>query len=52
VVVVAHRLATVRRCERIVLMREGRVAAEGTYDELVAREPHFQRMVAADEEVG
>jgi ATP-binding cassette, subfamily B, bacterial PglK len=44
--IVAHRLATVRRCDRLVLLREGRVAATGTFDELLAREPDFRAMAA------
>ncbi|MEV0202066.1 ABC transporter ATP-binding protein [Nonomuraea sp. NPDC050691] len=35
--VIAHRLSTIRRVDHIVLLEEGRVAAEGTYAELVER---------------
>ncbi len=48
VIVVAHRLSTVRRCDRIILLREGRVAAVGAYAELHATDPHFRRLVEAD----
>ncbi|NTX63672.1 ABC transporter ATP-binding protein [Myxococcus sp. CA051A] len=38
VVVIAHRLRTVRRAHRIVVLERGRVAESGTHDELVRRE--------------
>ena len=48
VVVVAHRLSTVRRCDRIIVLREGRIAAAGAYADLLATDPQFQRLVDAD----
>jgi ATP-binding cassette subfamily B protein len=37
VLVIAHRLETVRRADRIVVLREGRIAESGRHDELLAR---------------
>ena len=35
VVIIAHRLGTVSKCDSILLLREGQIAAQGTYDELI-----------------
>ena len=49
--VVAHRLSSVRRCDRLVFMSEGRIAACGSYDELLRDHPEFQRLVRAQDRV-
>tara|TARA_B110000285_G_scaffold220097_1_gene271493 strand:- start:79 stop:468 length:390 start_codon:yes stop_codon:yes gene_type:complete len=33
-IVIAHRLSTVKRCDRIVVLHDGRVVEEGTYQDL------------------
>ncbi len=43
-VVIAHRLTTVRRCDRIALLRDGGLAAVGSYDDLLARDAGFREM--------
>jgi ABC-type multidrug transport system fused ATPase/permease subunit len=45
IVMVAHRLSTVRPCDEIFLLEHGRLAARGTYDELVQRNDTFREMV-------
>lgn len=35
-IVIAHRLSTIRNADKIVVMEQGRIAEEGTHDELVA----------------
>ncbi len=44
IVLIAHRLATVRHCDRIYMMEAGRIVDHGTYDELAGRNLTFQRM--------
>lgn len=42
--VIAHRLATVRDADRIILMAEGQVLAEGTHEALRRSQPLYQRL--------
>ena len=44
-VVVAHRLSTVRHCDRILVVDGGKIAEEGTYDELIAKKGIFAELV-------
>jgi subfamily B ATP-binding cassette protein HlyB/CyaB len=37
VLVIAHRLSTVRRADRIITLERGRVVEDGTHDELIGR---------------
>jgi ATP-binding cassette subfamily C protein len=44
-ITIAHRLSTVRRCDRLFYLEHGRVLAQGTFAELNATIPGFARMV-------
>ncbi len=45
VVMIAHRLSTIRDCDRVFLIDDQRVAAVGTYDELLRSNETFRQMV-------
>jgi subfamily B ATP-binding cassette protein MsbA len=42
--VIAHRLATVRRADRIIVLESGRVVESGTHDELLTRPGLYRRL--------
>ncbi len=48
-IVVAHRLSTVVRLDRIIMLDAGRISASGTHQQLLADSPAYGRLVAAQE---
>lgn len=45
-IVVAHRLSTIRKCDRIVVLDDGQIAEEGNFDSLMARKGLFYRLAS------
>lgn len=48
-IIIAHRLTTLKDCDRILVFDEGRIAEEGQYDQLVRRGGLFAELVASGE---
>ena len=46
IIMIAHRLSTVRKCDRIFVLDKGRIVAQGSYDELLQSSPKFQAMAS------
>lgn len=43
-IVIAHRLSTIRLCDRIIVLDKGKVAEEGTYEELMEKQGLFSQL--------
>ncbi len=52
VVVVAHRLSTVRNADQIVVLDKGRIAERGKHDELIEKKGHYYELVKNQLELG
>jgi ATP-binding cassette subfamily C protein len=50
-IMIAHRLSTVRTCDTLYYLREGAITARGTYADLLATCPEFAAMAANPEAV-
>lgn len=49
IIIVAHRLTTVKRCDSIAELSNGQVVAQGTYEDLLGCSPSFRKMAMAAE---
>lgn len=44
ILIIAHRLSTVSRCDMIVQLEQGKMIAQGSYEHLIAQSPTFRSM--------
>lgn len=45
IIMIAHRLSTVENFDRIVMLEEGRIAEQGTYQALIEKDGKFAQLV-------
>ena len=48
-ILISHRLSTIELADRVLLMRDGKIAAEGTHAELMASDPHYAQILTDTE---
>ena len=44
IIIIAHRLSTVKECDIVYMMEQGRIVAQGTYQELIGANQQFRDM--------
>ena len=44
IIIIAHRLSTVKKADKIFLLEQGKVIAEGTHEELLKKSPLYQNL--------
>ena len=47
IIMIAHRLATVKKCDQIYLINNGKLASKGNYEELLNKSAEFQEMISS-----
>ena len=43
-IIIAHRLTTVKNCDLVYMIDRGRIVGSGTYDELLSSNEQFKKM--------
>jgi HlyD family secretion protein len=46
IIMIAHRLKTLQKCDTIFMIDQGKVTAQGTFEELLKTNEHFKRMAS------
>ena len=49
-IMVAHRLSTVKNCDRILMFKDGRVVGNGTWAQLTSNSPDFRSLASDSDE--
>ena len=45
IILIAHRLSTVKKCDKIFLMEKGKIKNEGIFEELITTDYQFQQKI-------
>jgi bacteriocin-processing peptidase. Cysteine peptidase. MEROPS family C39 len=51
VIVVAHRLSTIRKADQIIVMKDGRITEVGTHESLMERRGRYYQLVESQSEI-
>ena len=51
VLVIAHRLSTVRTADRIIILKDGTILEQGTHEELLKKDGFYRRLIRGDAEL-
>lgn len=47
-IIIAHRISTIKKCEQIILLNKGEINAQGTYQELIEKNKLFRSLALAN----